>query len=77
MRVTIDMAGRLVIPKPLRDRAGIRPGVVEVSVDGGGIRVEPLAEESLVEERGRMVIPPSGPPVGDDTVQALRDATQR
>lgn len=77
MKGTIDKAGRLVIPKPLRDRLGLRPGVVEVIADGAGLRVEPLAVESLIERDGRLVIPASGATLGDDTVQALRDGDQR
>ena len=34
MRSTIDKAGRLVIPKPLRDQLGLRPGEVELTADG-------------------------------------------
>lgn len=77
MRATIDKAGRLVIPKPLRDRLGLRPGVVEVVADGAGLRVEPLAGESLVERGDLLVIPASGTPIDDDTVRALRDDDQR
>jgi hypothetical protein len=67
----------LVIPKPLRDRVGLRPGVVDVSVDGAGLRVEPLAMESLTEREGRLVIPVSGTAISDDDVRALRDGDQR
>ncbi len=77
MRATIDKAGRLVIPKPLRDRVGLGPGVVEVVADGTGLRVEPLAGESLSERGDRLVIPASGTPIDDDTVRALRDGGQR
>ncbi|PLS75453.1 MAG: AbrB/MazE/SpoVT family DNA-binding domain-containing protein [Actinobacteria bacterium] len=77
MKATIDEAGRLVIPKLMRDRLGLRPGPVEIVADGAGLRVEPLAEDSLVERGGRLVIPPSGSIIDDAAVQALRDADQR
>lgn len=35
MKTTIDRAGRVVIPAPVRRRAGLRPGTeIEVLVDG-------------------------------------------
>lgn len=77
MRSTIDKAGRVVIPKPLRDRVGLLAGEVELSVDGAGIRIEPVAGDGLVEERGRLVIPASGVPIDDELVRALRDADRR
>ena len=76
MEATIDKAGRLVIPKELRDRVGIRPGVVEVRAEGSGLRVEPIASERLVERGNRLVVPASDAPVDDETVRALRDADQ-
>ena len=77
MRATIDKAGRLVIPKPLRDHLGLGPGEVEVTADGAGLHVEPLAGESLVTRNGRLVIPASGAALGDEDVRAIRDAGQR
>jgi AbrB family looped-hinge helix DNA binding protein len=77
MRTTIDKAGRLVIPKVLRDRLGLRPGEVEVTADGTALRVESIAEEGLTEVDGRLVIPASGVVVGDDDVRAMRDADQK
>jgi AbrB family looped-hinge helix DNA binding protein len=77
MRATIDKAGRLVIPKPLRDRLGLRPGQVEVFADGTALRVEPLVGEGLDERSDRLVIPGSGSPIDDADVRALRDADQK
>lgn len=77
MRSTIDRAGRLVVPKALRDRVGLRAGVVEITADGTGIRIEPVAGEGLVAEGERLVIPASGADVDDDLVRALRDADRR
>ena len=77
MRATIDKAGRLVIPKSLRDHLGLQPGPVEVSADGAALRVEPASEDGLEERDGRLVIPASGLTLGDEGVRALRDADQR
>jgi AbrB family looped-hinge helix DNA binding protein len=74
MKATIDKAGRLVIPKMLRDSVGLRPGVVEVRAEGTGIRVDVPADETLAESSGRLVIPRSGARIDDDLVRSLRDA---
>ena len=39
MQTTIDQAGRLVIPKRLRDRVGLVPGKVEVTAHNHGFAV--------------------------------------
>lgn len=77
MRATIDKAGRLVIPKALRDRLGLGPGEVEIVADGAGLRVEALPREGMVTRSGRLVIPAGGALIDDDVVRELRDAGQR
>lgn len=76
MRTTIDKAGRLVIPKELRAAVGLVAGEVEVTVDGGSVRVEPVTGAGTVEDRGRLVIA-GGPTLDDEAVRALRLADQR
>jgi len=78
MRTTIDKAGRLVIPKKLRDELGLLPGEVEVTADGAALRVEVIAGEEL-ERRpdGWLVIPASGRTVTDEEIYALRDSLRK
>lgn len=60
MKITIDGAGRLVIPKALRDAAGIRPGLeLDARLRDGRIEIEPtpMAVE-LVEKEGVLVAEP-------------------
>ena len=79
MEATIDNAGRLVIPKRLRDELGFVPGPVEVVRDGSGIRVDPVAAAELGRLEGRLIIPPSadGQLIDDDVVRSLRFADQK
>jgi AbrB family looped-hinge helix DNA binding protein len=77
MRTTIDKAGRLVIPKSLREQAGIGSGEVEISLDGAAIRIESVAADDLVEEDGLLLLPSGGPELDADAVRELRLADQR
>ena len=77
MRSTIDRAGRLVIPKAMRDSLGLVPGEVEITRDGAGLHIEPVSDDYLAEEDGLLVIPASGAVISDDLVGMLRDADQR
>lgn len=77
MRSTIDKAGRLVIPKTLRDSLGLVPGEVEVTPDGAGLHIEPIADDRLEDEDGLLVIPAAEVTISDDLVRRLRDADQR
>jgi AbrB family looped-hinge helix DNA binding protein len=76
MRTTIDKAGRVVIPKRLREEIGFVAGEVELTRDGAAIRIEPIIEKGAVERRGRLVID-SQVALSDEDVQSLRSADQR
>ena len=67
----------MVIPKALRDSLGLVPGEVEVTPDGAGLRIEPVANDQLEDEDGLLVIPAADVTVTDDLVWTLRDADQR
>lgn len=57
MTTTIDSAGRIVVPKRLRDELGFRPGqTLELSaVDGRLEVVHPTTQMRLEEREGRLV----------------------
>jgi AbrB family looped-hinge helix DNA binding protein len=75
MRTTIDRAGRLVIPRALRERVGMTGGgEVEVSVEGAAIRVEPISGTELHVKDRLLVIPSTGATVDGKLVEALIDA---
>ncbi|MEX2183658.1 MAG: AbrB/MazE/SpoVT family DNA-binding domain-containing protein [Chloroflexota bacterium] len=75
MRTTIDKAGRLVIPRTLRDRIGLTGGgEVDLELDGAAVRVEPVVGAGLREEGDLLMIPSVGTPIDDAAVRDLIDA---
>ena len=81
MRSAIDSAGRVVIPKVLRDRAGISGRrAVEITERDGKIEIEAAPTPmSLVKRRGGVVAVPGGdlPPLTDEVVRATIERTRR
>jgi len=75
MRTTIDKAGRLVIPRALRDRIGLAEGgEVELELDGAAVRIEPISGTELKDVAGLLIIPATGAPLTGDLVRGLIDA---
>ncbi|HXH21092.1 MAG TPA: AbrB/MazE/SpoVT family DNA-binding domain-containing protein [Dehalococcoidia bacterium] len=75
MKGTIDKAGRLVIPRALRNRIGLAAGgEVEIEIEGAGIRIQPVAGGQLREEGGLLVISAAGELIDDAHVRELMDA---
>ncbi len=75
MKTTIDKAGRVVIPRALRERIGLAEGgEVEVHVDGAALLIEPVAGADL-RRRGRLlVIPAKGIRIDEQPVREMIDA---
>lgn len=75
MKATIDKVGRLVIPRPLRERIGLAGGgTVEIDIDGSDLRIRPVAGSRLREEGDLLVIPRAGVAIDDACVSELIDA---
>ena len=71
----MDKAGRLVIPRSIRDRIGLaQGGEVELELDGAAVRIEPVSGTELREEGGLLVVPATGTPLTAAVVRELIDA---
>ncbi len=81
MRTTIDDAGRVVVPKPMRDELGLRGGdSVEISVRDRVIEIDvPLTSVRLEERRGVRVGVPNDelPPLTNEEVRAALERVRR
>src|SRR6266849_5315465 len=54
MRTTIDAAGRVVVPKALRDALGLGAGqAVEITIADGRLEIDPAATPMRLARRGR------------------------
>ena len=76
MKTTMDSAGRLVLPKAIREEADLRAGEpLEVTFRAGRIEIEPIACEVRIRRRhGFSVAEPIGPieTLREDTVKKIR-----
>lgn len=78
MEAVIDQAGRVVLPKPIRDALGLLPGTkVDISPYGAGVQVVPAGRTArLIEENG-VLVAASETPIDDDVVFALIEAGRK
>ncbi|MBV8517142.1 MAG: AbrB/MazE/SpoVT family DNA-binding domain-containing protein [Acidobacteria bacterium] len=74
--ITIDRVGRVVIPKEIREEAGIEPGMpLTISCREGRIEIEPRRRPVRIEKRGRLQVAVSaegGEPLTRSTVRAAQ-----
>ena len=81
MHTTIDEAGRVVIPKAMRERLGLTGHQdIEIRERDGAIEIGPAATPMTLERRkGQVVAVPERDiaPLTDDLVRATLDNTRR
>jgi AbrB family looped-hinge helix DNA binding protein len=81
MRIAIDSAGRLVLPKEVRRLAGIEPGMeLELRFQEGRIEIEPAPiPVKLVRRKGFLVAVPerSIPKLTGEVVERTREELRR
>ena len=81
MKTTIDAAGRIVIPKPLRQALGLEPGqALEIHAGDGRLEIEIARTPMQLKGRGIAVVavPDTDLPVlTSDLVRATLERTRR
>jgi AbrB family looped-hinge helix DNA binding protein len=80
MRTTIDGAGRVVVPKPLREELGLTPGT-EIAIEAVDGRLEITVPSRVHVEEGRhgprLVAPRGAAPMTADDVRELMERGRR
>lgn len=81
MRATMDSAGRVVIPKSLREAIGLGDGgEIEIQLVDGALLVAPPTVRKRIEEhdgRATIVAEQELPPLPDQVVRDVLDAIRR
>ena len=81
MRTTIDAAGRIVVPKALRDAMGLAAGrQIDMVFTDGRIEIELAPIEVELESKGRLprlVAKSDQPELTDQQVRDALEATRR
>lgn len=81
MKTTIDLAGRLVIPKEIRREAGLKPGMpLDIRLRDGRIEIEPAPLPVKLVRKGKLLVAVPGTAVAAltaETVERTRRAVRR
>jgi AbrB family looped-hinge helix DNA binding protein len=81
MRVTIDHAGRVVVPKRLREELQLQAGVVlEIRAREGRLELEPVAAPMRLVRRGKGLVATTDQPlprISADDVRAVVESQRR
>ena len=57
MRTTIDRSGRLVVPKEMREQAGLKAGdTIEIEATSEGLRLTPVHDSPRLVKDGNVLV---------------------
>jgi AbrB family looped-hinge helix DNA binding protein len=72
MTLKIDGAGRIVVPKPIRERLGLRAGMdLDVSEGPDGILIRRAEPQPRLLKQGRLLVHTGKLPAGYDVAKAV------
>jgi AbrB family looped-hinge helix DNA binding protein len=74
MMLKIDKAGRVILPKPIRDRLGLRAGNdLEIEETAEGIVLKPAERRPSLIRKGSFLVHTGEIPRGYDILKAIED----
>ena len=77
MKTAIDAAGRVIVPKALREQLGLSPGrQLEIVARDGALVIEPVATEVALVRRGKRLVAKPKTELPKLTQEAIRAALE-
>ncbi|HWZ70959.1 MAG TPA: AbrB/MazE/SpoVT family DNA-binding domain-containing protein [Casimicrobiaceae bacterium] len=78
MKATIDAAGRIVVPKVLRQALGLKPGqALEIRAGDGRLEIEIASTPMRLQKRGRGIVAVPDSKLPALTAEHVRDTLER
>lgn len=78
MKATLDGAGRIVVPKPLRQALGLKPGqALEIRAGDGRLEIEIAATPMKLQKRGKGVVAVPDVELPTLTADQVRETLER
>jgi AbrB family looped-hinge helix DNA binding protein len=78
MKATIDAAGRIVVPKSLRQALGLKPGqLLELRAGDGRLEIEIVPTPVTLKKRGKGVVAVPDTELPTLTAEQVRDTLER
>jgi bifunctional DNA-binding transcriptional regulator/antitoxin component of YhaV-PrlF toxin-antitoxin module len=78
MEAVVDQAGRIRLPRFIRDALGLLPGAkVDISLYGAGVQVVPAGRTARLVEEDGVLVSVGDTPIDDDILFGLNDAGRK